>query len=191
MMTEDRRTKLKRLVTLANFLDDLPHSKFHMPTWVSPDATETSCGTAGCACGWAATIFNKLGWKILNKSPTVIYNIDGIEFGASQHHGFARFFDISLSQAYYITSYLFGDKDVAQLTFRGITRGWVGEDLVYLDTKVSYKAKYRLASEYLITPQHAADRIREVIREIDPTLLDEPVEVIKFKDFASCELAKT
>lgn len=33
----------------ANFLDDLPHDKFHMPKWSSEDRTETSCGTAGCA----------------------------------------------------------------------------------------------------------------------------------------------
>lgn len=48
----------RKLAALANFLDDLPHDRFHMPAWGSDDAAETSCGTAGCACGWAATVYN-------------------------------------------------------------------------------------------------------------------------------------
>ena len=60
----ERRERNLRLVQLHNFLLDLPHSRFHMPRWCSADATEESCGSAGCAAGWAATKFHYLGFRL-------------------------------------------------------------------------------------------------------------------------------
>jgi hypothetical protein len=88
--------QLRKLAALANFLDDLPHRRFHMPRWVSEDATATRCGTAGCACGWAATVYAGEGWII----------DDGLVWFDRRHGvlAFARFFGIDYTLAYWITN---------------------------------------------------------------------------------------
>lgn len=121
---------------LANFLDDLPSDKFHMPRWCSSDSTEKSCGTAGCACGWAATIFHNQGWSIRGILPW--YNEQ------PGWMGFAEFFEIETRHALWITCRLSSDSPHA-------------------NSGVPYTEEYSLNSSDDITPRHAADRIRKVI----------------------------
>jgi hypothetical protein len=92
------------LLTLRNFLLDLPHSKFHMPAWTAQDATEISCGTAGCAAGWAATIFHKKGWT-LRRWPMAGEMGWLPEYGKDQgSFAFATFFMIKDQEADYVCS---------------------------------------------------------------------------------------
>jgi hypothetical protein len=159
-LTNEHREKLLKLVRLANFLDDLPHDRFYMPHWASRDFTTTSCGTAGCAAGWAATIYNKdwvfnmiEGWPFLRNScntrtllhPSIV--------------DFADYFGITIGDAAYITSFL----NNACVFLRH-------ENNIRPD-RLPYTKKYNLFVSEDITPRHAADRIREVVAEYDPELL--------------------
>ena len=45
----------ENMETLANYLDNLPHSKFDMRTWLNED-NENNCGTIGCIAGWACVL---------------------------------------------------------------------------------------------------------------------------------------
>ncbi len=121
---------------LANFLDDLPHDRFHMPIWCSDDSTKKSCGTAGCACGWAATILHNKGWKIQGVNGGLPWYKDDCG-----HSAFATFFEISIWDAYVITCCLEGEPG-------------------------SYVEEYGLKESADITPRHAADRIRKVITKL-------------------------
>lgn len=132
------REQLRKLGRLANFLDDLPHDKFHMPQWASKDATEDSCGTAGCAGGWAATIYKKEGWRFVGADHEIQFK------GFSGYVAFAKFFGLNDNDAYAITIHLSG-----------------------------YVLEHNLKSVNDITPRHAADRIRKVIRKYDVTILNE------------------
>jgi hypothetical protein len=149
----------RKLLQLANFLDDLPHDKFHMPTWVSRDCTKDSCGTAGCACGWAATIFKKEGWSIGGPYGAFIpvFEVNHASFYGQV--GFAKFFEISLSDAWAITCYLHN-----MCIFTGDFKSVI---------KDGYREEYDLKSVKDITPRHAADRIRKVLGAIAPELLQE------------------
>lgn len=51
------------LARMANFMDDLPSDRHVQGRWTADDATDTSCGTAGCFAGWTATVHGKHGWK--------------------------------------------------------------------------------------------------------------------------------
>lgn len=56
----------RRLLKLAAFLRKLPDGRFYYNQWVGSDwqgAQDLSCGTTGCAMGWAATMpeFRRLG----------------------------------------------------------------------------------------------------------------------------------
>lgn len=56
----------RRLLVLAAFLRKLPRKRFDYGAWVGEGwrgAQDLSCGTTGCALGWAATmpIFRRLG----------------------------------------------------------------------------------------------------------------------------------
>lgn len=149
----------RKLAQLANFLDDLPHDKFHMPVWASDDATEYSCGTAGCACGWAATIFHKEGWHFKKwfppKDDKTLY-IPAYKDNDTGTDSFASFFEIDQRHAYYITCNLAGGTDC-------------------------YIEKYNLPNPDCITPRHAADRIREVLRQYDPRVLEENIPAVEYQ----------
>ncbi len=56
-----------RLLRLAAFLEKLPPEKFDYRCWVGRDwkgAQDLSCGTTGCAFGWAPTALPTLGLEI-------------------------------------------------------------------------------------------------------------------------------
>lgn len=175
----------KKLAQLANFLDDLPHSKFHMPKWCSPNATAYSCGTAGCAAGWAATIFNKEGWQChpphplslsdkYNRYGSIVLRIPNSTTILIGAEAFAVFFGISTGQACFITGYFLVDQYEHYIV--------PDDDREYLDKHKSYKEEFGVEPDD-ITPSMAAKRIRDVIRECDPTVLEEPSEKI------TCEYA--
>ncbi len=150
----------------ANGLDDVPHSKFHMPRWASDDATPESCGTAGCAGGWAATFFQRQGLTLTMKGETIMVkgatysNIPATVPTFAGLHGemaIAEFFGIPLEEATFITLHL-GDE-----------QEW-GHDTDLLPT---YVEEYDLASKNDITPQMAADRIRKVITKLGGTVTED------------------
>lgn len=72
----------RRLMVLADRLDTVPEERFSMKCWMGtreggymlscgPDDLEHTCGTAGCAVGWATTIpaFHQEGFRWLYGSP--------------------------------------------------------------------------------------------------------------------------
>ena len=129
--------KTDKLNTLANFMDDLPRKSCHMPTWAADDATEFSCGSSGCACGWAATIFRKEGWSFDISCPMGAVPTFGVSSGAA---AFARFFEIPLDSAWSITM---------------------------PSTSVhhpSYYDQFKVITFESVTPQMVATRIRDIIR---------------------------
>lgn len=99
--TLDPRTQHRKLAALANFLDDLPHDRFHMPKWNDEDASEFHCGTAACACGWAGTVYIKEGWNFLRDNGRWIGPYYGNTNGTS---AFSTFFCIPRFEAELITS---------------------------------------------------------------------------------------
>lgn len=93
--------RFDRLNEWANFLDDLPHDGFHMPEWGSEDWTEDSCGTAGCAAGWAVNRFHEQGLKLKlgsgSKLPCLIYG------GRVGSGAISEFFGIPYEEVFHIT----------------------------------------------------------------------------------------
>lgn len=156
-MTPDHREKLLKLVRLANFLDDLPHDRFHMPFWSSRGATRYSCGTAGCAAGWAATIFSK-DWEFYLGAP-LLQRVPRRKSDMHTCPDFAAYFGIREDEAHAIAL--------------GMTCDFGGF--------VSYIAEYGIwdgredmnDAALRITPRHAADRIRKVVARYDPALLED------------------
>lgn len=98
-VTRDPREAHRDLAALANFLDDLPSDRFHMPEWSDKDATAVSCGTAACACGWAATIFQHKGFMFFYSAGkfTPCYR------DRMGEHAFAKFFSLGADDAALIT----------------------------------------------------------------------------------------
>ena len=135
-----RNDRHRLLLGLANFLDDLPHSKFHIPQWTSQDATEHSCGTAGCVAGWAATIYQKYGYE-LKYSEAVKKFIP--YYHTWGFYSFAKFFDINGQDALNLTS----NKNFYQTNY----------DVNFHD----------------VTPQIAAQAIRDLLKSINPDILKE------------------
>jgi len=142
-----------------------------MPEWASKDATETSCGSAGCACGWAATVFNREGWSLsklgIPLAPSE-YESEEVELTVKNrgkfHHipgpavSFAVFFGISIEDSIDITCNL--DSLASAFPFGGLV------------DKPCYLKEYGVSPRN-ITPMMAADRIRKILRTIDPEALEE------------------
>lgn len=147
----------RNLRTLMHFLEDLPHSKFHMPTWAAKDATATSCGTAGCAAGWAVTLFHKQGLILLQcKDYLGTYSYPTLptlhgESVPSGCNAFAEFFGLDIFDAHHITS-----------------------DFC---SSIGYLARFNLEYPKDITPQMAAETIRGVLQKVAPEVLTEKYEI--------------
>lgn len=131
----------RALAGLANFIEDLPHDRFTMPRWSADDATDTSCGTAGCAAGWAATKFADRGWRLADGVVSFVTGLIPVWGGHRGHVAFAEFFRIP-SRSLEITD------------------------------PMRYRGEFGTISP---TPAQTAKRIRDVLREIDPGALDEPM----------------
>ena len=173
-MNKRFRAKLVKLNQLANFIDDLPHDRFHMPRWTTKDGTRTHCGTAGCAAGWAVTLFHKSGMHFQK----AINPIDGPEpypvyRGAEGYAAFGLFFGLADYEAKWITVALCSASYCRDASLYG-DYGQVDEQEL-----PSYMTEYDLDSIDAITPRHAATRIRQVVRRHDPTVLEEPVVINK------------
>lgn len=112
----------ERLQTLATFLLTVPFKNFDMALW------QDSCGTVGCALGWACTIpeFREAGLKMKKAegdSPLPRYTDDwnywdGFDAGAA-------FFDISETLSYWLFHQDFYFR--AQDFYTGITPQRVAE----------------------------------------------------------------
>lgn len=82
MKTEITAVGKRRLLKLADFLEQLPRKALKMETWVAsrtgepPSVSEPKCGTTACALGWAAVIpgFRRAGLRLAG-------------MGVSLHHG--------------------------------------------------------------------------------------------------------
>lgn len=151
----EHREQLKKLAAMANFMDDLPSDKLTMPQWAAADATEHSCGTAGCFAGWTATVHAREGWRFVPscfgdrpRYPVLPGRFD--ERGSYEDHpstvSVADFFGITRAEAHALTG---------------------------------GAACHCLPPQFLAlqTPRDVARRIRAVVRYYDPTLLDEPATV--------------
>ncbi len=189
MVAINKRDRLVKLNRLANFIDDLPHDRFHMPDWGSKDANKSSCGTAGCACGWAVTMFHKQGFYFDGKIPRFMKkDEDGDDLCGSQ--AFAWFFGIAHNDASWITVCLeecdewlgVPDMELHQKFYFQDGEFWstqeLSEQLEYPSYTRVHNLKYKeeggIGPTKQITPRMAAARIRLVIAKYDPTVLGEP-----------------
>lgn len=84
----DKRTTIRRLETLATFLETkVPRKHFDMGRFwnVGPDQDLGDCGTAACALGWGTTIpvFRKIGFRpAVGWSSVVLGDNTGCHAGA-------------------------------------------------------------------------------------------------------------
>lgn len=82
-------THKERLLLLAGFLEKLPPEKFNYGQWAGTDRTATSCGTVGCALGWAASMpeFQALGAGLTPYDPArpggSVFTLGGAPCGSS------------------------------------------------------------------------------------------------------------
>jgi hypothetical protein len=134
---------LLKLARLANFIEDLPHSKFHMPAWSSKDGTDHECGTAGCFGGWGATVYASEGWSFG----------DDVGMGCGRKPTWNGLYGCVAIDAF------FGLGD-AYLASR-LTSGW---DWYFHEFGVQPSG---------ITPQISALAIRKVLNSIDPSIVTE------------------
>lgn len=73
----------RRLLKLADHLDDVPRNKFDYNSYVGEDwggKANLSCGTTACALGWATTIpsFRRLGLYLNDNFDVDIKNYNGL-----------------------------------------------------------------------------------------------------------------
>ena len=69
-MTISSKVYKRRLLKLADFLDELPKERFDYREWVDNNwngKLDISCNSKACAFGWASTIksFRKLGLRLM------------------------------------------------------------------------------------------------------------------------------
>ena len=98
------RADFGKLNTLANFLDDLPSSHFHMGVWFQD---QSPCGTACCIYGWSAIIFNKGEWL---RDPTPGARPRNRHDGGHVR-GFSHFFGVPFEETEELLWCLWGDHD--------------------------------------------------------------------------------
>ena len=94
--------KKKRLRRLSAFLKTIRPRDFDMETWrFGPDPEPKTCGTTGCALGWACTIpeFKEAGLKMYGGCPRYA---DGAGIHTDGYHAGAEFFGLTLAQSYHL-----------------------------------------------------------------------------------------
>ena len=131
----NRRIAISRLRRLADHLETVPEDQFNIFVWKQ----ESSCGTAACAFGHAASIpsFRKLGLGLqpMQPWPPVV----GVRYylptykGVSGMDAAAKFFGIANGEA----RHLF---DVAEYAFYPVTTDKVVERIRSLITRLSGEA---------------------------------------------------
>lgn len=101
----------RRLLALAKFLETkVPRKRFNYSDWVGTNwkgKQDLSCGTTGCALGWAATmpLFRRLGMELRKKDGGGGYvALKGAkEYGSEASHDAAiAVFSISTDESEYL-----------------------------------------------------------------------------------------
>lgn len=135
--------KERELNMLANFMDDLPSDRLHMPQFADPsDSTKTHCGSAGCAAGWAVSLFHREGFTLTTPDFIPVFE------GKHGSWGFAWFFDIPICEAGSIV-YSGGSSHIPD-----------------------YLEEFGVSFED-VTPRMVAKRIRDVIRVLGGTVQED------------------
>ena len=110
----------ERLLKLADFLEQLPPKRFKYDEWVGEDwkgAKDLSCGTTGCALGWATTMprFRRMGLVLSTKS---IFGAEAVPFdtktGEAGAEASLRIFALNRREA----DYLFIPRDLTAPEWR-------------------------------------------------------------------------
>lgn len=96
-----------KLLQLADFLEQLPPERFDFCHWVSGDWEQEqplslySCGTAGCAGGWATVIWpDEL--KLINQVPTLRGEVTDYGEPIVGVDALAKFFGIRREESVYL-----------------------------------------------------------------------------------------
>lgn len=101
-MTKNDKMYRKRLLKLAETLEELPKKRFDYGQWVGNDwqgKKDLSCGTTACALGWATTIpsLRREGLRMFKYGAGIdggyvgLINKDGDETGGEMEAGFKIF----------------------------------------------------------------------------------------------------
>lgn len=94
----------KRLLKLADFIYDLPRSKFNLGHWGKTNEkgeapSLSTCGTAACAVGWMPTVFSRSCRYTKNTRPNTYLNVCSKENSRLSNFKLAeRFFGISKTE---------------------------------------------------------------------------------------------
>lgn len=74
----------KRLLKLADYIvEQVPKERFNMARFgtMFGELDEQSCGTAGCALGWATVLFRRIGCTVIDGMPSYRGNRNGYGVG--------------------------------------------------------------------------------------------------------------
>lgn len=117
----------KRLLRLADFLENLPDERFNFSVWVGSTwkgHEDLSCGTTACALGWAAAMpeFRKLGARLKRlKSYSSFIHIKGRR-NSDAYDVAKRLFglDVDDYQALFVTAEEYRYRDAKEVVVQGI-----------------------------------------------------------------------
>lgn len=110
-MTVTATVGKRRLLELVKLLQGLPRKRFDLSTWVGEDwqgRKDLSCGTTGCALGWATTIpmLKRAGLRLLpySSGPGGYVGLfqDGCETHLSGEFAAEEVFGITYEEARYL-----------------------------------------------------------------------------------------
>lgn len=156
-----RRGKLREL---AKFMSVLNPRNLDMGMWCADNATEESCGWAGCVAGWAATLFHKEGYILHrftdNMTLPVLRMKERMQF--SPLDAFALFFGLPTAFSYAIIA---GTQTEAY-------SDWDGNRLPYTAAPIartipSYFTEFDLNRRADITPPIVVQRINNRLAELE------------------------
>lgn len=153
-MTNQPRFDL--LNQMANFMDDLPSDRLHMPMWCGLDSTATTCGSAGCFAGWTVTRYARMGWIFRHQVPY-----------------FGKLEGAMAIAAFYQIPHMYASWIVYSDTGHGFEKFQAQWTKNLATWQTDYEVNF-----HKVTPRHVADRIRRVITKLGGEVVqDYPVAV--------------
>lgn len=151
------RTHAKRLLHLADVLDDLPRKDFDICNFMRP-SKKSLCGSAGCALGWATTIpeFRRAGLKLVDYLPVFIPTSPAEAARCDQR----------CQETW---------KEPAPPAFQGYAAGTFFFGLTHEEVDSvfdpnGYPEVFETDSNRTVTPKMAAKKIRAVVKKHHPEL---------------------